>query len=327
MLFVTNRVFTQGPETVVGRKVAFDLANTNAQQSIFFCERMETKERAEITEIGSKAFLGKLRRMNVDQILFYIHGFSNLPEKDIFPRTGQLSALCEAEGLSIAVVPVIWPCDNDLGMIKDYYDDQVAADASSTAFSRALSKFLEWSESHAADEVPCTKRINVLAHSMGNRVLRGALLDWSMALSGQTPYVFRNIFMVAADVVNETLAKDEDGVFICRSARNVVVYHASDDLALRSSKVANLRNSIASRRLGHTGPEDMSATPDNVYAIDCDDVNTVYDNPKGHSYFLDDRDGSQGAVFRHIAACMRTGRVPVDAPGGRTLTIDEAWKP
>ena len=66
----------------------------------------------------------------------------------------------------------------------------------------------------------------------------------------------------------------------------MVVYYASDDLALRFSKVANLKNKIASRRLGHTGPENMDRTPANLYAVDCDDVNTAYDMPEGHSYFV-----------------------------------------
>lgn len=322
MLFITNRAFVEGPDTVPGRKVSFDLKNNNALQSVFFCERAGG-ESGELTEIGSIEFLNRLRASPADQILFYIHGYSNLPDRDIFPRAGTLSRLCSAEGLSIEVVPVIWPCDNDLGMVKDYYDDQVAADASSTSFSRALSKFLAWRNQDNNINAPRLKRINVLAHSMGNRVLRGTLLDWASSLSGQIPYVFRNIFMVAADVVNESLQKDKNGVFICQSARNVVVYYASDDLALRSSKIANLKNAIASRRLGHTGPEDMNAAPANVYAIDCDEVNTAYDMPKGHSYFIDNRDQTQGAVFRHIAACMRTGRVHTDGPDSRRLILKD----
>lgn len=327
MLFVTNRVFHEGQKTVQDRPVSFDMDNTNALQSIFFCSRKDPPDlspegRPVYKEIGSTAFLNKLRDSKADQILFFIHGYSNLPEEDIFPRVKLLSKACEDSGLNIQVVPIIWPCDNDKGVIKDYYDDQIAADASSTAFSRALSKFLTWQQSKNNDAAPCLKRINILSHSMGNRVLRGALLDWAVSLSDRIPYVFRNIFMVAADVVNETLQKSEDGIFICQSARNVVVYYASDDLALRSSKIANLRNSIASRRLGHTGPEDMSEVPDNVFAIDCDDVNTLYDMPKGHSYFIDSQRDHGGAVFRHIVACLRTGRVPADA--ARRFIIDDS---
>ncbi len=102
----------------------------------------------------------------------------------------------------------------------------------------------------------------------------------------------------------------------------MVVYYASDDLALRSSKVANLKNKIASRRLGHTGPENMALTPTNVYAVDCDDVNTAYDTPLGHSYFRSGKKpGEPGKVFDHIWQTIMTGRVFPDDENRRTSII------
>ncbi len=52
----------------------------------------------------------------------------------------------------------------------------------------------------------------------------------------------------------------------------MIVYHAADDLALRSSKVANLKNRIVKRRLGHTGPAELERASANIAAIDCDDI-------------------------------------------------------
>jgi esterase/lipase superfamily enzyme len=325
MLFLTNRAFRQGKKTRIGRPVSFDLNNNDVGVSLFFCER---NAKDDYTEIGSQAFMQKLKDSNKKQILLYIHGFNNMPESDIFPRAEMLAALSTAQGLSLEVAPVIWPCDNSLGIVKDYFDDQRAADASGAAFARALSKFLGWQEKNAgaADTPPCLKRINILAHSMGNRVLRETLHDWAKSMCWEVPFIFRNIFMASADVLNETLHREEDGRFICQCARNVVVYFASDDLALRSSKVANVANGYVSRRLGHTGPEQLELTPDNVYAIDCDEVNTSYDSPKGHSYFLSGKkEGEAGAVFRHMARCMDTGRVPVE-PGSRRLILKDGWK-
>ena len=69
---------------------------------------------------------------------------------------------------------------------------------------------------------------------MGNRVLRGTLWAWNnYDLASGVPLLFRNTFLVAADVVNETLHVGHSGELIC---------HASDDLALRASKAANLKN-------------------------------------------------------------------------------------
>jgi hypothetical protein len=66
------------------------------------------------------------------------------------------------------------------------------------------------------------------------------------------------------------------------------------------------------KRLGHTGPENMDLVANNVYAIDCDDFNNSYDTPTGHSYFLGDGDGNPGKVFQHMLHAMKTGRVKVD---------------
>lgn len=321
MLFITNRFPTQSIRTRINRNFDFDLDNNAASNSVFFCERLGDKD---YREVGSENFLGRLKDARCRQLLIYIHGFSNLPEA-VFTATAELQRFCDRRKKNeILVVPLVWPCDNDLGIVQDYWDDQKAADLSGYSFARVLSKFIAWrnDESVNSREDPCLKRINVLAHSMGNRVLRKTLQEWDRYdLANGVPLLFRNTFMVAADVVNETLHEGEAGELICHASRNVVVYHASDDLALRASKASNLRNRIASRRLGHSGPENMQKTPKNVYSVDCDDVNNIYDSPKGHSYFRSGaREGTPGAVFKHIYDCLKVGRVfPEDADRRKTI--------
>ena len=313
MLFVTNRRFRQGPggfladgDTMAPRTVEFDISDTEPSSSIHFCERTDDNA---YQEIYSGAFMQRLKTSTADQLLLYVHGFNNLPEDDIFPRAIILQELCdEVQTDAIEVVPLIWPCDNDLGLLKDYWDDQKAADASAIGFSRMLGKFLSWRDKQAGGDGPCYKRINMIAHSMGNRVLRGTLESWARDY-GPIQGVFRNIFMVAADVVNETLEKGSGGQYIPAACRSVTVYYASDDFALRSSKVSNLRNKIVSRRLGHTGPEDMTKVPGNVYAVDCDNFNNTLDSPAGHTYFLGDESGRPSPVFMHMMRSMVSGRV------------------
>ena len=332
MLFVTNRRFGQGPgpspangTTPPPRPVDFELNDSEPATSVHFCDRLDT---GAYQEIYSRNFLQRLKESNARQLLLYIHGFNNLPEDDIFPRATILQELCEkTRPNEIEVVPLIWPCDNDLGILKDYWDDQKAADASAIGFARMLGKFLSWRDEQADAGTPCYKRINIVAHSMGNRVLRGTMESWARTY-GAVQGVFRNIFMVAADVVNETLERGEGGQFIPSACRNLVVYHASDDFALRSSKVSNLRNKILSRRLGHTGPEDMTKVPKNVYAIDCDDFNNSLDTPTGHTYFLDDGSGNAGPVFNHMMRTMLTGRVDArDSTHTRILESDYVASP
>ena len=151
MLFITNRVFEEGPTPVeqkiqedsqpstnqntysVPRTVHFDLSNNQAEQSVYFCER---KKKEKYTEIGGKLFLQTLKEYNAKEILIYIHGYSNLPEEAIFPQAKELQTLFDQKSPGhIVVVPLIWPCDNDRGKVKDYFDDQIAADQSGIAFA------------------------------------------------------------------------------------------------------------------------------------------------------------------------------------------------
>jgi len=328
MLFITNRVPKGSIQSKVGRPFEFDLKNNAPSNSVFFCKRNGD---GSVTEVGGMNFLSDLKNSDYRQIMLYIHGFSNLPD-DVFEAASEFQGLCERKDKKdkkeILVIPVIWPCDNDLGVVKDYWDDQKSADGSALSLSRALSRFLEWRESNlnSPETDPCLKRINVLAHSMGNRVLREALCAWNKYdLPNGVPLLFRNTFLVAADIENESIHRNERAQLICDASRNVVVYFASDDLALRGSKVTNLKNKIATRRLGHSGPENMDLIPKNVYVVDCDEVNNAYDSPKGHSYFRSGkRKGEPGLVFDHIYACLKSGRVFPDDELRRSSIIREA---
>lgn len=140
MLFITNRAIKEDNELVEGRNISFDIDNTSAGHDAFFCERIGKDK---YIELGHEQFFSKLKGPKVkiskkeEQILIFIHGYSNLPEPDIFPRSSMLQNLFdEKQNGLVQVVPLIWPCDNDFGALKDYWDDQKAADASAFAFGR-----------------------------------------------------------------------------------------------------------------------------------------------------------------------------------------------
>lgn len=311
MLFVTNRALEEGPESRFGRRVRL-AADPEPRASLFFCERLGVDD---YRELGSAAFFDRLRRSPAEHVLLYVHGFSNRPEAHVFPRAALLARRLAGLGLSCEVVPLLWPCGERVGWLRDYFDDQDSADMSGFAFARLLGKFLDW-RLRAGE--PCTRHLHLLAHSMGNRVLRAAVGRW-YGEHGSVPAVFRNVFMVAADVANECLEPGRSGWPITRCARNVVVYYAPDDFALRTSKLVNVANRVLSRRLGHTGPENLAKVPANVVAVDCDLVNRRAD-PLGHTYFLDDPGGRPGPVLLHIARCIATGR-PVPRPGIRHIRL------
>lgn len=316
MLFITNRFPKASIRTRLGRTFAFDVNNNAASNSLFFCESGKDGEH---TEIGSQPMFERLRDSDYRQVLLIVHGFNVLPDAAL-AQAERLQKLCDqAKKKEVLVVALIWPTDNDPGVLKDYWDDQRSADLSGFAFARAFGKFMTWRD----DDVACLMRINILAHSMGSRVLRESLVRWNKDdLANGVPMIFRNIFLAAADVVNETLEPGEKGLLMSHAARNVTVYHAAEDLALRASKAVNVRNGIASRRLGHTGPERIENTLPNVVSVDCDDFSMEYDPLDGHTYFLEDpKTKKAGKVFEHIFFAMRSGRVPFGETGNRSTVL------
>jgi esterase/lipase superfamily enzyme len=319
MLFVTNRRRSGSGGVKPNSRVRFNLKEPDPETQFFAC-RNDGGDSYEF--LGSKLLFQELQNQDRRNILIFIHGF-NVEMPDALASAEQLQAALDhrlgSTGKHAAlVVPFIWPA---MGGVLDYLNDQDAAKASAISYSRLLSFFVRWRGSAAAAD--CDRRINLLSHSMGNRVLVYGLFDWAQKNSG-VPHLFRNVFMAAPDIVNQSLERGEFGRCVSDSARNVTVYHASDDVALRSSKGANLANGVASRRLGHNGPEDMHAVARNVYSVDCSDFNNSYDDPLGHGYFL--RRGfklggtpseDSGAVLKHLAHAIREGRV--DIPGNARL--------
>ena len=121
MLFITNRFPKQSIRTRVRRNFSFDLDNNAASNSVFFCEYGEDEKH---TEIGSISFLEQLKACDYKQILIYIHGFSNLPETVLEAADEFQKLFDKKQKNEILVIPLILACDNDLGIVKDYWDDQ-----------------------------------------------------------------------------------------------------------------------------------------------------------------------------------------------------------
>lgn len=331
MLVITNYARKGGPDkwapTPSRPERVFELhpRDRDPGSSVYFLRRDDD---GVLHEIGSQAFFRRTQGAIEQEILLYLHGFSTTADS-AFARAAELQKLLDARfandpnAKSVEVILLLWPCDEDFGIMKDYWDDQDAADKSGFGFARVLGKFLEWRANRGGDNA-CYRPINILAHSMGNRVLRFTLDRWT-TYEGGMPAIFKNIFMFAADIDNQSLEPGWSGHRITQTARNVIVYFANDDLAMSASKIANTpSNKTISRRLGHTGPEDMALVPSNVYAIDSDDFNNLYDRPKGHSYFFRTNgvtEGAPGVAFEHMAATIERGRVPAGPDRTLILTV------
>ncbi len=308
MLFITNKVLEKSGDSFI-----FEPSN-EISQSLRYCE---LKDGGLIEELGSKPFMKTLMDADEKEIMFYIHGFNNQPFEHIFPRAKAMQSQLNTGGLEhVKVVPVIWPCDDDFGIIKDYWDDQDSAEHSGEIFSRSIAKLVSWQEENSSD--PCIKRMHIFAHSMGARVLVQCLRNWACKFGGGgVPYLFKNVFLMASDIPNESLEKGEDGEYVSQSSQRVISYYANDDFSMPASKISNMRNLVFSRRIGHTGPEDMTKVKRNVYSVNCDSFNNKFDKPKGHSYFIDQGEKNSPA-FQHVIKVLKSKKQDL---GDREITL------
>lgn len=329
MLFVTNRVPDEGVNSVVDRRVTFDDKKSDASNSLFYCESKLTPKGLEYFERMSGGFLGSLKNSSKGSILLYIHGYNTEPSSAIVKGELLQKLLDAIDPTAVEVVTVVWPCIGDQGdglaQVLEYWGDQDAADMTGPVFARVLSRFMAWQQEKAQQDTPCLKRLNVLAHSMGNRVLMNTLNYWATNFGDNgIPLMFRNAFLIGADIPSKALEDGQPGWFISLACRNVSVYYASDDKRMSQSKIANVkRTGVWGSRLGDQGPERLNKTKDNVYRIDCDSFNNDFDSKAGHSYFLtDDRDadmkrllqgkpiaGRASPILPHLLSSIITGTV------------------
>lgn len=200
-------------------------------------------------------------------VLLFVHGFNN----DV------AAVLDRAEGLErrypVDVIAFTWPADGGgVRGVLNYRDDKRDARASAGALERALVRMQEllveltqheraacWEEASAAHtddherrdalyakllEKRCPFTVNLLAHSMGNYVLKQSLKS---SLSGAGRLLFDNVALVAADTNVDGHAEWVDRIQ-CRG--RILVCINEKDHALAASRLKSGEEQRA--RLGHS---------------------------------------------------------------------------
>lgn len=226
-------------------------------------------------------------------ILFFTHGYNN-DVKDVVKAAFELERL-----YNVIVVPFSWPA-NGGGMIsgttayrKDKADARASAGAMNSLFEKiqnlhitftqgridAITSRLgmvtdkdEWNENFTKlMEKECGITINLLCHSMGNYVLKHALMP---SVSGSSDLVFDNIILCSADVNAED---HEDWVDKLDVRNRVYIMINERDAALRASRI---KPGAAQRvRLGHTIKNLFSNNASYI------DVTSEAHVGAGHTYF------------------------------------------
>lgn len=227
-------------------------------------------------------------------LLVFVHGFDNTFE-DAIKRAAFNQTWLARSSVAAADTTIIafsWPSAGQLiaappHMPPDAYRaDQAKAGASAFHIAYFLRVIDQLQASYR--KANPTGRVFLLAHSMGNHALAGAIQLWSSASDPQDA-IFDAAILAAADEIAQTLYLPGDGQMtgLRHLAKRISVYHSRIDVAMYLSTTINL-----TQRLGFDGPPDkhnIAAFPPAMFRfVDCTDVKdySLVDPPDAtHQYY------------------------------------------
>jgi esterase/lipase superfamily enzyme len=245
--------------------------------------------------LGSSDILETVRKTmqsKKQDVLLVIHGYANTFESGIL---GSAEAAHSLQYMDNPTFAFTWPSNGEL---LHYFLDKPDAKASARAVARSIRRLVEFLSKLSADQ-QCGQKVHVLAHSMGNYVLRHAIQAFLEIGGGIRPHIFSQILLVGADDDADALAREDKLRPICAMADRVSVFYTNEDALLVTSD----RFKFQGDRLGHRGPENMNTVPDNVYAVDV----SVWSNPfpfdEGHNYHrsIPEVGAQMGRLLRGVA--------------------------
>jgi esterase/lipase superfamily enzyme/HEAT repeat protein len=201
-------------------------------------------------------------------VLVFIHGY-NVSFQDAARRTAQMAADLKFPG---AAVFYSWPSQ------AHFYKYRLDEKNVELSVSQLKSFLLE-----VADRSQATS-INLVAHSMGNRLLTGALKE--LAASAKNQGTLFNQVVLAAPDIDADLFKRQIAPAIVTKAHRVTLYASSRDLALYASRQFN----SGDPRAGDAG-QDVVVVP----GIETIDASAGDCSLLGHCYY-----GSSVSILHDI---------------------------
>jgi esterase/lipase superfamily enzyme len=252
-----------GPQLTYGRAVV-DVPvryhrRGNLEQASWWGSSKETV--FTINSLSVVPFENLHRALAADDVLVFVHGYNN-PFEDVLLLTGQLTYDL---GFGGKVILFSWP---SAGSLTGYDTDAEMSAKSISAFAELLRNLLA---AQAADAAMPKGRIHLLAHSMGNRVLLGAMNE----LFADTPTKadsppFGQIVMAAPDVGAAQFNNQIDCVI--RNCEQASYYFCRQDAALKVSQNVNKYEPVGLYPYFQSG----------LVTISADNANSSF---LGHSYF------------------------------------------
>lgn len=241
---------------------------------------------------GSLVLLKQLQdQMKTEQndALVFIHGF-NTTFIEAMEAAGQLADKYRqlSKGLYQPSIFVFsWPSDGSVvslngGSLSGYRNDRHDAEASGLAFARGLMKLAGFLKNTSKDQA-CAQRVNLMAHSMGNYVLRNALQQAQKIVDGHgLTRLFDNIILTAADEDSDAFQHNHKLARLPELGQRITVYFNNGDLALTVSDYTKGNPD----RLGHDGPLKPHDIPAKVVLVDASGVVFGATPADFHSYHI-----------------------------------------
>ncbi len=219
-------------------------------------------------ELGSTVVFAELRRAmerGADTLAF-IHGY-NVSFENALISGAMLRERYASTERKLNVVVFSWPSDGSMLPLLAYKRDRSDARASGPALARLMFRLRDLLYSIRRGE-ECGGKIHLMAHSMGNYVLRNALQDLRRGVGGALPRLFDELFLFAADEDDDAFEYDHKLRPLPGIADSVHVYFNRGDAAL----VVSDRTKSNPARLGARGPRLPLGVPGNVSLVDCSEV-------------------------------------------------------
>jgi esterase/lipase superfamily enzyme len=222
------------------------------------------------TLLGSESVFEGLRLRlieNESDLLLILHGYA-CTFQGALSNAAELKTLWGTRSVPLETAIFSWPANGTVTPWLDYASDRDDARASAKAVARALERLLSYLRKLKREDW-CRADIHLVAHSMGNYVLRNALQAMLSDIGEKTlPRILKTVFLMAADEDNDALEDPKKLARLPELAESVQVYFARNDLALSISDVSKGNPD----RLGATGPRTLTSLPHKVTLIDCTDV-------------------------------------------------------
>lgn len=217
----------------------------------------------------------KVRQSDKRSALIFVHGY-NVSFADAARRTAQISY-----DLGFAGAPVFYSWPSKAQFLAYPRDEE------NVRWSEAnLKVFLKDFLAHSAAD-----HIYLIAHSMGNRALTGALTSLLREAPAEA-HRFKQIVLTAPDI-DADIFKRDIAPALAASGKPVTLYASSKDLALFASKRFH-----GYKRAGDSG-QDIVIAP-GMETIDATDLDTGF---LGHSYYAE-----SGSVISDLFYLIRDGK-------------------